>query len=107
MVNKKNLRKIIIDTYPDDEQIYFAKGFDDAIIGIEEDTMRVVYSCKKAIQIIYNDTPMKKSDLDKDEIESGVTVREKRMEQAIEHFEFNVRGSKGEKLPIWVDDDFE
>lgn len=32
MVNKKNLRKIIIDTYPDDEQIYFAKGFDDAII---------------------------------------------------------------------------
>jgi len=29
------------------------------------------------------------------------------MEQSIEHFEFNVRGSKGKKLPIWVDDDFE
>lgn len=58
MGNKRNLREIIIATYPD-EEIYFAKGFDDAIIGIEDDTMRVVYSSKKAIRIIYNDTPMK------------------------------------------------
>lgn len=106
MKNKKNLREIIIEKFPDDE-IYFAKGFDDAIIGIEEDTMRVVYSSKKALTIIYKDTPMKKSDLDKDEIDSGVTVEEKRMEQSIEHFEFNVRGSKGKDLPIWVYDDFE
>lgn len=34
MKNKINLRKIIIDKYPDDEEIFFAKGFDDAIIGI-------------------------------------------------------------------------
>lgn len=105
MENKINLRKIIIDKYPD-EEIFFAIGFDDAIIGIEEDTMRVVYSSKKAIKIIYNDTPMRKSDLDKDEIESGVTVREKRMERAVEYFKFNIRGFKGRKLPIWVDDDF-
>ena len=36
----------IIDSYPD-EKILIADGFDDAIIGIEIPSMRLIYSVKK------------------------------------------------------------
>ena len=102
----KNIRKQIAEQYPD-EQIWLADGYDKAILGVDGDSMRAVYSVKKTLEIIYKETIVRKSDLSKEEIESGMTVEDKRMEMATEHFEFNVRGSKGEKLPIWVDDVFE
>ena len=35
-----------------DETFTLADGFDDAIIGVEEKTMRVIYSVQKCIEIL-------------------------------------------------------
>jgi hypothetical protein len=74
----------IIETY--EEEFLIADGFDDAIIGVEESSMKLVYSVSKCISILC--TYMNESD-------------------AIEYFEFNVKGSYvGEKTPIWCEDKF-
>ncbi len=75
----------IISYYVDDE-ILTADGFDDAVIGIDDKTMRVIYSVTKCIEILMT------------EMDMG-------MEEAVEFFEFNVKGSElGEKTPIWCED---
>lgn len=75
----------IIENFPD-EDILKADGFDKAVIGIELDTMRLIYSKLKCIEVI-----MLTSDLSYDE--------------AIEFLDFNVFGSYvGELTPIWCDD---
>lgn len=67
-----------------DEEIVKANGFDAAVIGIDESSMRLVYSVSKCIKILY---------------------AEMSVEEAIEFFEFNVRGSYiGDKTPIWCMD---
>ena len=77
----------IIDTYPE-EDILIADGFNGAIIGIDEKSMRLIYSVKKCIEILI--------------ITDLITE-----EEAIEHFEFNIAGSHmGEKTPIWCYDNF-
>ena len=71
-----------------DEEILKADGFDDAVIGIEQNTMRLIYSVKKCIEIL---------------VLQGMSV-----EEAIEYFDFNTKGSYvGEKTPIWCEDMFE
>jgi hypothetical protein len=79
---KKMLDKIL-NWFPEDE-ILIADGFDDAIIGIDEETMRLIYSVSKCIEI-----------LEKDMEE----------EEAVEYFNFNVKGGFGDKTPIWCIDD--
>lgn len=70
-----------------DEEILKADGFDDAVIGIEQGSMRLIYSVTKCIEIL---------------ILEGMA-----QEDAIEHFDFNVAGSYvGEKTPIWCYDMF-
>jgi hypothetical protein len=77
----------LVDWYPE-ESLLIADGFNDAIIGIDESSMRVIYSVTKCIEILCLD-----NDMDVDD--------------AIEHFEYNVRGSYvGERTPIWCDDNF-
>jgi hypothetical protein len=77
----------IVEHYQD-EEILKADGFDDAVIGIENGTMRLIYSVRMCIEILVLD---------------GMD-----MVDAIEHFDYNVRGSYvGEKTPIWCDDMFE
>lgn len=83
----------IVENYPD-EEILKADGYDDAVIGIDVDTMRLIYSVKKTIDIVFKETKLTKDDLTKEEIADGVTVNDKRMEMAMEHFEYNIRGSK-------------
>ena len=79
----------ILERFPD-ETFLKADGFDEAIIGVEGTSMRLVYSVKKCIDILVTEDD------------------ETTLEDAYEHFEFNVRGSYvGEQTPIWVDDDFE
>lgn len=100
----------IVENYPD-EKIYRAgesgdKTYDSAVIGIDIDTMRLIYSVKKTIEIVFNETKLTKKDLTDEEIADGVTVNDKRMEIAMEHFEYNIRGSKGDGLPIWCEDNF-
>ena len=77
----------LIETYPD-ENLLIADGFDGAIIGVDEKSMRVIYSVKKCIEILIVDQLLTD-------------------EEAIEHFEFNVAGSYiGEKTPIWCYDNY-
>jgi len=75
----------IVDSFPDDE-ILKADGFDDALIGIDWNTLRLIYSVKKCIKIL----------------EEHMTP-----EEADEFFEFNLRQAWfGDKTPIWCEDDF-
>jgi len=78
--------EIIIENYQD-EEILKADGFDDAVIGIEVHSMRLIYSVQKCIEVLKEDGM--------DEID------------AIEYFEYNVLGAYvGEKTPIWCNDFF-
>lgn len=80
-----NMSKIndILESYPEEEFLK-ADGFDDAIIGVEEYSMRLIYSVSKCIDILCMDMTE---------------------EDALEHFDYNVRGSYvGEKTPIWCTD---
>lgn len=71
----------------DSDEIMIAEGFDEAIIGIEEFTTRIIYSVTKCLEIIEAE---------------GMPE-----EDALEHFYYNVQGSYiGEKTPIFCFDDF-
>lgn len=73
----------ILESYPDEEFLK-ADGFDDAIVGVEVYTNRLVYSAQKAISIL---------------IEEGMIE-----EDAIEHLYYNVIGSYvGPQTPLWID----
>tara|TARA_Y100000592_G_scaffold41913_1_gene66549 strand:+ start:145 stop:408 length:264 start_codon:yes stop_codon:yes gene_type:complete len=72
--------------YYEKEEILTADGFDEAVIGIDDKTMRVIYSVTKCIEIL-------------------MTEMEMSMVEAVEFFEFNVKGSElGDKTPIWCED---
>jgi hypothetical protein len=63
-----------------------ADGFDEAVMGIDEKQMQLIYSVSKCIEILTKDMSE---------------------EDAIEHFNYNVSGSwVGEKTPIWCYDMF-
>jgi len=77
----------ILEQYSE-EEILKADGFDDAIIGIEENEIRLIYSVSKCLEI------MKDWGMDEGE--------------AMEYFTYNVSGSYvGGKTPIWCWDNFE
>lgn len=74
----------ILQWFPEDEFLK-ADGFDEAIIGIDDSTMRLIYSVSKCIEIL-------KEDMDE--------------EDAVEYFHYNVKGAyMGDKTPIWSTDD--
>jgi hypothetical protein len=69
-----------------DEEIIKADGLDDAIIGIEESTMRLIYSKTKVIDILVKDWDMENDD-------------------AEEYYWFNIHNTWiGEQTPIWCID---
>lgn len=74
----------ILERYVHDD-ILKADGFDDAVIGIDEEQMRLIYSVAKCIDIL---------------------KLEMSEEDAIEHFTFNVAYGYGEGYPIWCWDYF-
>ena len=76
----------ILEWFPE-EEILKADGFDDAIIGIDDTTMRLIYSVNKCIMILVSEEDLTEED-------------------ALDHFLYNVKGSYvGEKTPIWCTDD--
>lgn len=82
----KTILDQILEQYPQEEFLK-ADGFDAAIIGLEQNSMRLIYSNTKCIEILCADDMSE--------------------EAAIVHFEFNVSGAYvGEKTPIWCDDYF-
>jgi hypothetical protein len=75
----------ILEWFPEDE-ILKADGLDDAIIGIEVNSSRLIYSKSKVIDIL---------------VREGMTEHE-----ALEHYDFNIEGAYvGDKTPIWCTDD--
>lgn len=80
----------IIEQYPD-EEILKADGFDNCVLGYEynwDGNIRLIYSVKAMLEELV--------------VSEGMTE-----EDAIEHFEYNIRGGYvGEKTPIWCQDDF-
>jgi hypothetical protein len=68
-----------------DEALLFADGLDDAIIGVDEWSSRVIYSKSLCIQCM---------------MDEGMDEQE-----AIEYLDFNTFSAYvGEKTPIWCDD---
>jgi hypothetical protein len=80
-------REEFLEKYGDhigDEEIMFADGFDDAIIGLDMVDLRVVYDSGKMTEIL---------------------VQSENMEllEAIEYLEYNVYNAYvGEKTPIYI-----
>jgi hypothetical protein len=75
-----------ITKFYEEEELLKADGFDDAIIGIDEKTWRLIYSVSKCIEILSKNMSE---------------------EDAIEYFYFNMEGAYvGEKTPIWCTDKF-
>lgn len=75
----------LVEMFPD-ETFLVADGFDECIIGVEENTMRLVYSYQKCLEKLIDD---------------GMSF-----EDAIEFYEFNVKGAYiGEKTPIFCTDE--
>jgi hypothetical protein len=74
----------IIENYSD-EEILKADGFDRAIIGIETNTMRLVYDKSKMVEILIESEKMEHSD-------------------AIEYLEHNTYCAYiGERTPIYIE----
>lgn len=70
-----------------EEDFLKADGFDDAIIGVDESSLRLIYSVSKCLDIL------------REEMDEA---------DAYEYFNFNVSGSYvGEKTPIWCWDNFD
>jgi hypothetical protein len=78
------LEQILENYY--DEDFLIADGFDDAVIGVEINSMRLIYLVSKCIEILQEHM---------------------NEEDAIEYFEYNVSGAYvGEQTPIWCYDNF-
>ena len=74
----------IIERYPD-EEFLTADGFDDAIIGVEPNSMRLIYDRDKMIGILIDDEELTEID-------------------AIEYLEFNTWNAYvGEKTPLFIE----
>jgi hypothetical protein len=82
----------IIEEYPDCEFIK-ADGFDDAIVGVDTDSLRLIYDSTKAVEITMEN--LRENVEGEDEGELYL--------KAQEYFDFNVAGAKGEGFPIWAD----
>ena len=74
----------IMENYPD-YKFVLVDGFRDCVIGLDDVSMRLIYSVDRSIKILQADMTE---------------------EDAAEHFWYNVAGSYvGEKTPIWCVDD--
>ena len=74
----------IQEWFGDDVELLFADGFNDAIIGVDFSTRRVVYSIERCLEIL--------------ETKEGMSA-----EDAMDHFYYNVGGAwVGDKTPIWI-----
>ena len=72
----------IIESYPEEEFLK-ADGFDDAIIGIEANSLRLVYSVELAVECLMRDNMCR--------------------EDALEYLYYNtITAYVGDKTPIWI-----
>jgi hypothetical protein len=72
----------ILELYPDDTFV-IADGFDDAIIGVDDNNLKIVYNIDEVINILMRE---------------GMTD-----EEAIEYYEYNIASSYvGENTPSFI-----
>tara|TARA_R110000796_G_scaffold86979_1_gene187985 strand:+ start:17 stop:271 length:255 start_codon:yes stop_codon:yes gene_type:complete len=75
----------ILEDFAPSEDVLFADGLDEAIIGFEPNLWKVVYSRSLVVDVL-----MKRDGMGPDE--------------AVEFAEFNIFGAMvGEKTPLWVE----
>lgn len=83
-----SLLEKILENFEDIEFIK-ADGFDNAVIGVDGRTDRLIYSASKVIDILVKEQGMKRDD-------------------ALDHFYYTIEGLyTGDKTPIWCFDFFE
>ncbi len=83
----------IIDNYPDND-IYILENLNDAIIGFDQQSNRVVYSVKKIIELIY--------------LQEFKDDKNFSKEDAFDYFAYNIESNGcGEFSPILCYDNFE
>lgn len=75
----------IIEVHSEDE-FYIAQGFDDAIIGYDVESKKLVYSVTKVIDILIS--------------------QDMNIENAWDHFDYNIIRSASERSPIWCYDNY-
>jgi len=76
----------ILERYSD-EKFLIADGFDDAVIGVDQVSMKLIYSVTTCVEILMKDMSEK---------------------EAEEYFDYNVSGAyMGEKTPIWCYDSYD
>lgn len=81
-----NKRDLITELYADTEDVLFADGFDEAIIGFDSSLWKVIYSKGRAIDILVSEEGMSE-------------------EEAVDFAEYNTFSAYvGEKTPLWVED---
>ena len=74
----------ILEKY-NEEEFLIADGFNDAIIGVDESRMVLIYSVKECIEVL---------------VREGMDYLD-----ADEHFHYNVSGGYvGNKTPVWCND---
>ncbi len=72
----------ILELYPDDTFVV-ADGLNDAIIGVDDNNLKIVYDIDKVIDILIKD---------------GMSV-----DEAIEYYEYNIAGAYiGENTPSFI-----
>jgi len=80
-----NILEIILENRPD-ETFLKADGFDEAVIGVDENSGRLIYSITRCLEVL-------------------MMNQEMTMEEAVEYFDFNVIGAyMGEQTPIFCND---
>ena len=80
-----DLKAEIVELFGSTEDILFADGLDDAIIGFEPNLWKVVYSRNKVLDSLVKD---------------GMSE-----DEAIEYADYNIFAAMvGDKTPIWVED---
>ena len=86
-MSKQTLLSKIVDFYPD-ELFIKPEGFDEAVIGVEAETLVLVFSVKKCIQIL---------------VDEGYDYL-----SAVNHVEYVLKDADfGERTPIFVEDHFD
>ena len=72
----------IIEEYPD-EKFMYPTGYEDCVLGVEEESLLLIMDSDKIIDKLMREDEMT-------------------YEDAQEHFSYNISGSKGEGMPIYV-----
>lgn len=82
----KTKRELIIEMFADTDDILFADGLDDAIIGFDQNLWKVVYSRNMCVECLCKEDDMSE-------------------EEALEYLEYNTFNAYvGDKTPVWVED---